>query len=141
MGVIIDEGLNWEAQIDHLKAKLLSSIVVIKRIKSFIPESEYNNLYNALFKSHLSYCISSWGGISKNKLESIFAIQKRCIRLLFGKQLNFDQSEYYNVCARTRTYKQHVAGKNFQLEHTKPLFNEQKILIYPPPPLYLPHVH
>ena len=128
LGVVIDDKLNWEPQIDHLKAKLLSSLVVIKRIKSFIPHDEYNKLYNALFKSHLSYCISSWGGISKNKLKSIFSVQKRCIRLLFGKEINHDHSEFYNVCARALTYDQHMADKNFQLEHTKPLFNERKLL-------------
>ena len=124
----IDDQLTWEAQINYLKEKLLSSIVVIKRIKMFIPESEYLKLYYALFQSHISYCISSWGGVSQNKLESLFSIQKRCIRLLFGKELNFDHAEYYATCARVRTYEQHIAKKNFDLEHTKPLFNERNLL-------------
>ena len=94
----------------------------------FIPESEYHKLYNALFKSHLSYCISCWGGIPNYKLESLFSIQKRCIRLLFGKQLTFDHAGFYETCARVRTYQQHMAKKDFQLEHTKPIFNEEKIL-------------
>ena len=126
--MIIDDKLSWKPQIDQLKGKLLSSLVVIKRIKNFIPESDYFNLYNALFKSHLSYCISSWGGISKYKLQSLFSVQKRCVRLLFGKELNSDHSEFYNVCARAKTYEQHMATKNFQLEHTKPIFNERKLL-------------
>ena len=128
LGVIIDEKLNWEPQIEHLTDKLNSSIIMIKRIKKFIPESEYMKIYNALFKSHLSYCISSWGGISSNKLQSLFAIQKRCIRLLFGKEFSFDHAGYYETCARVRTYEEHMAPKNFCLEHTKPIFNEYKIL-------------
>ena len=32
---------------------------MIKRIMKFIPNSEYNKIYDALFKSHLSYCISN----------------------------------------------------------------------------------
>ena len=32
------------------------------------------------------------------------------------------------MCARARTYDQHMANKNFQLEHTKPLFNEKSLL-------------
>ena len=82
-----------------------------------------------MFKSHLSYCISSWGGISQYKLQSIFSLQKRCVRLLFGKELNYDHQEFYETCARVRTYKEHMAPKNFQLEHTKPIFNEQNLLI------------
>ena len=72
LGVIIDESLSWDYHIDYLKKKLLSSIVVIKRIKQFIPKSEYIEIYNALFTSHLSYCISSWVGVNKNKLKKYF---------------------------------------------------------------------
>ena len=108
--------------------KLISSIVVIKRIKKYIPISEYHKIYSALFKSHISYCISCWGGISQNKLQGLFSVQKRCIRLLFGKELNYDHSEYYETCARVRPYNQHVAERNFQLEHTKPLFNKMNLL-------------
>ena len=101
---------------------------MIKRIKQFIPKNEYLKIYNSLFKSHISYCISFWGGISQNRLKSLFSIQKRCVRLLFGKELSFDHAEYYQTCARTRTYTQHNTEKNFQLEHTKPLFNEMNLL-------------
>ena len=128
LGVIIDESLSWDYHIDYLKKKLVSSIVVIKRIKQFIPKSEYIKIYNALFKSHLSYCISSWGGVNKNKLKKLFSVQKRCIRLLFGKDFTFDHVEFYETCARAKTYEQHIAPKTFQLEHTKPLFNEVNLL-------------
>ena len=60
LGVIIDDQLTWEPHVEHLKVKLISSIVIIKRIKKIIPVSEYLQLYNALFKSHITYCISSW---------------------------------------------------------------------------------
>ena len=60
VGVVIDDQLTWEPQVEYLKAKLISSIVTIKRIKPFIPKTEYEKVYNALFMSHLSYCISCW---------------------------------------------------------------------------------
>ena len=128
LGVIIDEGLNWEAHIEHLEKKLNSCIVMIKRIRKSIPESEYLKIYNALFMSHLSYCISCWGGIPAYKLNKIFAIQKRCIRLLFGETPNYDHREFYETCARIRPISDHYAEKNFALEPTKPLFNKHKIL-------------
>ena len=93
-----------------------------------IPVTEYLKLYNALFKSHISYCISSWGGIPKYKLNGLFSIQKRYTRLLFGAELTLDHAEYYETCARTRTYQQHKAIKNFTLEHTRPLFIKYNIL-------------
>jgi hypothetical protein len=128
LGVIIDETLTWEAHVDYLADKLNTCLVMIKRIKSSIPKTEYLKIYNALFMSHLSYCISCWGGIPEYKLHKIFAIQKRCIRLLFGKTLNRDHQEFYETCARARTIEDHYAEKNFALEPTKPLYNEHGIL-------------
>lgn len=128
LGVMIDEKLSWDAHISHLESKLNSCIVIIKRIKRFIPKSEYMRIYNALFLPHLTYCISCWGGVPKYKLNKIFSIQKRCVRLLFGKEFSFDHPEYYETCARTRTFAEHMTPKMYTLEHTKPIFNEHEIL-------------
>ena len=38
LGVIIDEKLKWEAHIEHLQKKLKLSIIMIKRVKKFIPK-------------------------------------------------------------------------------------------------------
>ena len=92
--MIIDEKLNWEGHVEFLTQKLNSSIVMIKRIIKFIPKSEYMKIYDALFKSHLSYCISSWGSIPRNKLRCLFTIQKRCIRLLFDYEYTYDHAGY-----------------------------------------------
>ena len=83
LGVKIDENISWEPQINHLKKKQISSIIVIKRIKQFIPKNEYLKIYNLLFKSHISYCISCWGGISQNRLKSLFSIQKTLCSITF----------------------------------------------------------
>ena len=95
--------------------KLNYSIIMIKLITKFLPNSEFNKIYDALIKSHLSYCISSWGAIPNYKLQSIFSIQKRCIRLLFGTQFSYDHAEYYATCARVRTYQQRTSPRNYCL--------------------------
>ena len=43
--VIIDDKFTWDAQIEHLENKLISTIVLIKRIKKFIPSSHYLKIY------------------------------------------------------------------------------------------------
>ena len=71
---------------------------------------------------------------------SVFAVQKRCIRLLFGMEYSFDHAGYYETCARVRTYEDHMAKKNYCLEHTKPLFNKHGILT-PSQPLRIPYIY
>lgn len=128
LGVIVDEQLNWENHIEYLEEKLNSSIIVIKRIKKFIPQAHYKKLYHSLFETHLTYGITAWGNASKSKLKVLFTIQKRCLRLLFGEKLNFDHKEFYETCARARSYQEHKKPRDFELEHTKPLFNRYKLL-------------
>ena len=128
LGIIIDDNLSWDDHISHIEDKLKSCLVVIKRIIRYIPSSQYKNIYHSLFLSHLTYGISAWGGVPKYKLDKIFSIQKRCIRLLFGNQLSYDHSEYYETCARVRPYEEHCEPKDYSLEHTKPLFKKQGLL-------------
>ena len=90
---------------------------------SSIPSSHNLKIYQSLFVSHLTYGISFLGGLYKSKLQKLFNIQKRCIRILFGESYSLDHPEYYATCCRTKTYQEHVALKDYALEHTKPLFN------------------
>ena len=128
LGVIIDEHLSWDHHIKHLEDKMLSTIVLIKRVRKVIPKSHYKTIYHSLFVSHLTYCISCWGGAYSSKLDKLFNIQKRCIRILFGETPSFDHPEFYETCARVRSYQSHKAPKNFSQEHTKPLFNKHELL-------------
>ena len=71
----------------------------------FIPKSEYMKIYDELFKSHLSFCISSWGAIPNSKLQSVFAIQKICIRLylVLSTHMTMLDSGYYASSGVTST--------------------------------------
>ena len=79
--------------------------------------------------SHLTYCISSWGGVSTHKLQRLFKIQKRCVRILFGNESCIDSSKLYETSSQSQTSDEHIIlSKEYCLEHTKPLFNENKLL-------------
>ena len=102
---------------------------MIKRIRKFIPRRFYSQLYYSLFQSYLVFGISAWGGACSSKLVKVFALQKRCIRLLFGINFTFDHSEFYETCARVRPFQcLDKTEENFELENTKPIFNENLIL-------------
>ena len=126
LGVIIDEKLNWSSHIKQLATKLHSCIGRLHRIKQFVPKDLYIELYKTLFQSHLSYGISVWGGVSKNKLSPLFIAQKKCIRVLFG-----DSEKYldkFKTCARTREYgNKNMGASFFEKEKSKPLLKMNSI--------------
>jgi len=84
LGVIIDENLTWRPQIDSVSRKLSSCIGALYRIQDSVPKALHKQLYHSLFESHMTYCISVWGGQSFNALSKLFTIQKRCVRMLFS---------------------------------------------------------
>ena len=83
LGVIIDEELSWLPQIKKLSQKLNCQIGTLNRIKNInnIPVKFYKHLYFTPFESHLSYCISVWGGVAPNRLEPLLTAQKSCIHI------------------------------------------------------------
>ena len=127
LGVIIDDKLKWQSHTSYLNSKLKCEIGKLHRMKSCIPKHLYKDIYHTLFKTHLSYGISSWGGISQNKLKPLFITQKKCVRVMFG-----DNEAYFNkfmTCVRTRPRETQKLGKEFyQQEHSKPLFNDNNLL-------------
>ena len=127
LGVIIDEKLNWDAHIKYLKRKLNYAMSTLYRIMDSIPKELHRNLYYTLFESHLSYCISVWGGAAKYRIQSLWIVQKQCIRILFGDRQAF--CDKFNTCVRTRPLSQQLLGDNFYIpQHTKPLFESNKVL-------------
>ena len=127
LGVIFDPLLDWSAHIHYLKKKLITSFAAIKRMSSYIPSTNHKSIYHTLFESHLTYCISTWGGAKRKLMDQVFTTQKIAIRYLFGKYDEF--LEKFNTAVRTRPYGEQKLGASFyRKEHTKPLFNTQKIL-------------
>ena len=98
LGVTIDENLNWLPHIENLKSKLILSQGALYRIKDSIPKRLHKTLYHSLFESHLTYGISVWGCQSNSVLQKLFAIQKSCVRMLFGNQHALSKPETYCYC-------------------------------------------
>ena len=127
LGVVLDEHLSWEPHIAALKRKLNYASATLNRIRDSVPEDLHTDLYHTLFESHLTYCISVWGGSSASNITKIWTAQKHCIRVLFGNKKAY--LEKFQTCARARPYPfQVLTGKFYELEHSKPLFKDKKIL-------------
>ena len=116
--------------VNHIKAlkrTLNHSTSTLCRLRCSFPEFLHQQLYYTLFESHLSYCISVWGGAAKQRISSLFTAQKYCLRVLFGDRLAY--LDKFKTCARTRPIgQQKLDQKLFIKEHTKPIFKHNNIL-------------
>ena len=127
LGVIIDQNLSWVEHTKNLKRSLSYATATINRIKHSLPINLHKELYFTLFESHLSYCISVWGGAAQCHLSPIWMSQKHCIRILFGgKEAYLNKSK---TCARARPLELQALSTSFyEREHTKPFFKLNNIL-------------
>ena len=60
LGVIVEEHLSWNDQIQSFVSKSSKGIGMIRRIKKFVPQSTLLKVYNAIVLSHFDYCSLVW---------------------------------------------------------------------------------
>ena len=101
LGILIDENLNWKAQIANVASKISKSIGILYKASPFLNKYLLKQLYTAFVHSYLNYGNLAWGSTHKSKLETLYRHQKHAVRII-----NFKD----------------------RFTHSKPLFVEMKIL-------------
>ena len=110
LGVILDEKLNWNSHITHLKAKMSRYIGIMYKIKRYLPPQARLQIYHSFVQSHLNFCSLIWGFSSKSNIQSVFGMQKKGIRAIVPGYINY-------------RYRDGILPG-----HTKPHFKEFRIL-------------
>ena len=82
LGVILDENLNWKSHIKYLTSKITRASYILSKLRHYVCFSTLKMVYFSLVHPYLSYCISSWGGISKTTLLPLFRLQKKIVRII-----------------------------------------------------------
>ena len=88
LGVIVDENLRWDVHIDNIVCKVSKSIGVLYKLRFYVPHPILFTLYNSLILPYLSYCIVVWGNSYKGKLDTLFKLQKKALRICTGSVYN-----------------------------------------------------
>ena len=58
---------------------------ILNTIKDNIPDDLHKSLYHTLFESHLTYGITVWGGVTNNKLLTLFKLQEKMLENTFWR--------------------------------------------------------
>ena len=56
LGVLIDEHLCWDKQIDNISKKASKGIGILRRVKPYVATKTLKHLYEALVQPHFDYC-------------------------------------------------------------------------------------
>ena len=93
LGIIIDQGLNWEEQFKAIKAKVRGGLASLKTLKNIVPQSQLSNAYRALVESHIRCADVIWGSISNSKIKSLQRFQDRAISIIDTARIKDDWSK------------------------------------------------
>ena len=68
LGINIDENLNWKEKYNTIKNKLKRGLSSLRKLKNIHPQRKHDQVYKALFESHLHYSDIAWSNLSNTKL-------------------------------------------------------------------------
>ena len=85
LGVMIDSTLSWKDHVLLLSKKLSRVVGILYKLRHFVNIKVMNNIYYALFYSHIVYAIEVWGSTSNIYINNIITLQKRVVRLMTYK--------------------------------------------------------
>ena len=71
LGIIVDEGLNWNEQYRKAKGKVSGGLWSLKKLMKIVPQSQVVYIYHALVESHLRHANVAWGSLSNTKIEAL----------------------------------------------------------------------
>ena len=87
LGVVVDHNFTWKPHIQHVVNTISKGIGILNRAKRFLFKESLLTLYNSLLKPHFTYSLTSWGSTTKSRLNVLFLLQKKIVRILTGYRL------------------------------------------------------
>ena len=96
LGVHINKSLTWTEHCNYLFSKANRNLGLLRRTCHFIKNTrQRRNLYLALIRSQFEHCSSVWSPSSKVTLNKLEAIQKKCVKWIFGEEFYSYTPEIY----------------------------------------------
>ena len=66
LGILLDNQLKWQQQLDHVCKKLACGSYALLKLRTFTPISTLKTVYYALVHPHLSYGLACWSNATKH---------------------------------------------------------------------------
>ena len=92
LGLIIDEHLSWEQQIEYISGKLRRNIGILKRMSTVLPNESLDMIYKTLIEPHIRYRSVVWGNCGEALKDKLQNLQNRAARIITGTP--FDRADH-----------------------------------------------
>ena len=82
LGLYLDKNLSFDYHINQLSKKLSRANGILAKLRHFTSKDTLISVYYSIFYSHLLYGCPVWSLSSKNNLQTISVLQKKCLRIM-----------------------------------------------------------
>ena len=97
LGVEINTEAGWKEHISIINQKISRTIRVIRRVRTKLSIKTCMLLYDSLILSQLTYCNMIWASTYKTTLLKTYSLQKRALKLCFGRKFQNTRNNYQTV--------------------------------------------
>ena len=96
LGVLLDEKLTFETNIEYTCKKACAGIGALRRIKPFVPFCILVTLYRSLVQPYFDYCSPLWDTCGKQLKYKLQKIQNRAARVITGSSYDVRSTDVLN---------------------------------------------
>ena len=84
LGILMDENLNWNDQIDNISKKASKGIGILRRAKNYISQQSLLTIYQSLVQPYFDYCSLVWGNCNQTCNDKLQKLHNRAARVITG---------------------------------------------------------
>lgn len=95
LGVFLDQHLRWDVHVSYIVTRLRHLAYKFYNLRDVLSMKSLLLVYNSLVESVLRYCITIWGGMFGNVLNSVQVIQNTIIKIIYKKSKLSDTQKLY----------------------------------------------
>ena len=97
LGIMIDNHLTWNDQIDHICSVINNRLALLRRIKPYTDISTQILFYNGYVLPIFDYCSTVWGSSSVGNFSRLQRLQKMAARIILNASFENRSSELFKA--------------------------------------------
>ena len=82
LGLMIDDSLDWSAQVARISRKVSSGLAILTRLRDLVEFNTLMIIYQSVVQPYFEYCAQVWGCLGKILAEKVQKLQKRAFRII-----------------------------------------------------------
>ena len=94
LGLIIDDDLSWKHHIIKVTSKISKLCGIMVRARQYLPIRTLRTVYDAMVYPYLSYCNVVWASTYPSRLDSLYKVQKKILRI----------TTFLSICKKVDNY-------------------------------------